>query len=575
MEGDPLKKGQARLSFYNYDAIGDSTLIPPASVPSCYNNETFKQFVDIEATSFSEKDEDEEDDGLTYRLYTQRYFVLLAFSLVTLMNGWIWITASPLVSLLAEYWNVPVSNVNNLSSVYLYAYIPFAGPALFLLRKYHLRFGLLSGAALNFIGSVIRLYGMRSYFVVYLGQLFCALAQTFTLALPPLLAGTWFGPDERATATSLGVIANQIGSAFGLGMTAFVQFEKSPNILNEEALNWYVILQMVLSLIALVMVMFWVEDRPLTPPSEAAAIAEWKKLQRTDSSAMALYGRGGRKISKSPSPLNSIPSSPQLSLGPSRSRSTSPNVKRSLNRINSLLRKNFERNYRKTLGLKLSGLNLDRIDPFHTLEFGESIRFFFRNSSGLWLTVAYGLTVGVFYSLATYLSQFVIPDFNGVEWSEGEAGYLGVIFIIVGLLGSLISGYILDKSHAFRGVSIALLVGCSLSQLLFLAFVRYKIVTAWLTKVATYISVSLLGIFLTGFISTGFEYGTAISYPADEGIVAGILNLAAQIGGWVLIIFGQGVKEVGWVLNFILLTSLLVSLAAVHFGVTATSRRPI
>eukprot|EP00978_Attheya_sp_CCMP212_P023834 scaffold73883_cov54-Attheya_sp.AAC.1 len=542
-----------------HDAQPSSQLLPKLLVPGRGNYESVQTNIggppsDLEEP-FLQTVDNNEDTDFKYRLYSQRWLVLIAFSSVTLMNGWMWISASPIASILAEYWSVSLAEVDALSSVFMYSYIPFSGPALYALHRYHLRFGLLCGAGFNFLGSAIRYCCMRSYLWFYVGQLVASLGQAFTLAIPPLLAGTWFGGDERATATSLGVIANNLGGAFGLGITVLVRFKKptsqeetenSDLRIDEKAWQNYVAIQMVLSLVALIMVIAWVGDRPRSPPSEAAAVAEWQKLQRTNSSMRALYGQDTNE--------NKL-------LWP---------------KLKSFIGLNSADNSRSVpYGLRTSGLNMSRPDPFHTLDFMESIKFFLREPSGWFLSASYGLTVGVFYAMATFLSQFVLTNTNGIEWTEEEAGYLGIVFIMVGLLGSIFSGYWLDKSHAFHGTSIALLVGATLSQVLFGVVVQCEMMPPWVTKVVIYTAVGLLGIFLAGFISVGFEYGTAISYPADEAAVAGILNVAAQLGGWIIVHIGGLLQDIGWTLNAILVALLALAWGLLQTGVTAGNRRPL
>ena len=57
--------------------------------------------------------------------------------------------------------------------------------------------------------------------MVFIGTFFCALGQCFTLATPPFIAGVWFGSKERGIATALGVLANQLGTALGLGASIY------------------------------------------------------------------------------------------------------------------------------------------------------------------------------------------------------------------------------------------------------------------------------------------------------------------------------------------------------------------
>ena len=65
-----------------------------------------------------------------YRVYFQRWVVLCAFSFLSFVNNWLWITWSPFTLPLAEYWGVPSAWVNDLSAVYMYVYIPLSFPAL-------------------------------------------------------------------------------------------------------------------------------------------------------------------------------------------------------------------------------------------------------------------------------------------------------------------------------------------------------------------------------------------------------------------------------------------------------------
>lgn len=48
-----------------------------------------------------------------------------------------------------------------------------------------------------------------------LGQTICAIAQAFTLSVPARLSALWFGSNEVALATSVGVFGNQLGAAIG------------------------------------------------------------------------------------------------------------------------------------------------------------------------------------------------------------------------------------------------------------------------------------------------------------------------------------------------------------------------
>lgn len=418
----------------------------------------------------------DEDEAVVIELSPDRWKVLCAFSLLTCMNSWMWITWSPIAPALISYWNVPSSSyVDGLSTVYMYVYIPLSFPALYGLHHYRFRIGVTVGAVLNFVGSILRYAGLQHFGWVYTGTVLCATAQTLTLAIPPLLSGLWFGSHERGLATSLGVLANQLGTALGLGCTIFIHLTSpTTGILKEDYLKHYIGLQMILSGVSLILVLVWIpSDKPPSPPSEAAATAA-------------------------------------------------------------------------------------------TPTYLASIQVYFASFTGLFLFIIYGLVVGIFYAIATFLTQWVVPPLR-----EEEAGYLGLGLVLVGLGGSFVAGELLDRtttSH-WKTISLVFLMGSTTGMFLFGHWFDNKEEEWSRCNYCLYAITGALGFFLTGFMSIGFEYGTAISYPADEAAIAGILNVAAQIGGWILIDWHTSPNQM-FVLSFL-------STLVFYFGVTAKSQRPV
>ena len=471
-----------------------------------------------------------------YRVYFQRWVVLCAFSFLSFVNNWLWITWSPFTLPLAEYWGVPSAWVNDLSAVYMYVYIPLSFPALYLLNVCKLRTGLLLGGGWNVVGAGMRYWGMSSYPWVYAGTVACAMCQTLTLAMPPLISTLWFPDQERGLSTSLGVLANQLGSAMGLGVTIFIPFgtttvkdtddtDETVGTLDTHQMERYLKLQMLLSGVSFLLILVLVRtDQPPTPPSEAAHRSH-----------------------------------PQ----PQQCESTFPVV-----------------------------------------SYWQSIHLLLSTASGLVLCVVYGLSLGVLYTLATFLAQVFsyAESLDGLgeddaSWTETEIGYLGGTLILAGVVGSLVSGEYLDRTQqqpqSHRSVSIVLLVGSLIAMVLF-AVSRAVLP---FDRCLAYLATGLLGCFLTGFISVGFEYGTAISYPADEAAVAGVMNVAAQIGGWALVAIGGRMMTMTLSVdpssitdrrsfddeqnimvsrfNYVMVGVLVVALVLLWTAVNAKSRRPI
>jgi MFS transporter, FLVCR family, feline leukemia virus subgroup C receptor-related protein len=417
-----------------------------------------------------------------YTVYFQRWIVLFVFSVLSFVNSWLWITWSPFTLQVANYWNVSSARVDDLSAVYMYVYIPLSFPALYSLHVYKLRIGLLLGGGLNLLGAVLKYWGMSSYPWVYTGTVVCAMCQTLTLAMPPLISTLWFPDQERGMATSLGVLANQLGAAMGLGITIFVPFrtivvqdasdssgEAAVTVMDSDQLKRYLRCQMFLSVFSFLLILVLVRsDQPPTPPSEAAH--------------------------------RSHPQQEHWN-------STAPT----------------------------------------TASYWQSIHLLLSTTSGSILCVVYGLTLGVLYTLATFLAQvfsYGPPSSQNAAWggdllwTEAEIGYLGATLILAGVIGAIVSGDYLDRtqqqSQSHRRVSIVLLVGSLVAMTLF----DFSRAVLPLHRCLAYLATGLVGCFITGFMSVGFEYGTAISYPADEAAVAGVMNVAAQIGGWILVAIG-------------------------------------
>jgi len=201
--------------------------------------------------------------------------VLFSFSILSMSSAWIWITWSPVASLAAQFWDVSLRQIDGLSAIYLYVYVPVSFLSMYLtVNCLGLQAGLLVGAAFNAVGAWLRYYYLSSYYGVYIGTVLCAVAQTFTLSTPPLIAGNWFGADERATATALGVLANQLGTAAGLGATIVIDFTDEEEALDTDTVQRYLLLQLYVALAGFVLVACFGGDKPKTPPSIASSMRD-------------------------------------------------------------------------------------------------------------------------------------------------------------------------------------------------------------------------------------------------------------------------------------------------------------
>lgn len=433
----------------------------------------------------------------SYNLYAQRWLVLLSFAVLSSSSSWFWISWSPIAASVAEYWNVSEGDVDALAGVYMYVYVPCSFLSLWLVVQYlHLSRGLLVGAMLNLAGAYIRYVGMNNYHHVYAGTLFCAMAQTFTLSVPPLLSTNWFGADERATATSLGVLANQFGTALGLGATSVVNFNSTDSTsLNVSALETYLGVQLGVAAIALLLVFTFVSsDGPPTPPSAAATMST--------TPALPMYKESG-KVATEETPLKN-------------------------ENVQLIERKRSYPSY------------------------FESIQIVFQES--LSFVIIFGLSVGVYYTIPAFLSQLV-------PFSPKECGWLGVLYQLSGVFGSFVSGVALDRYQHHRIICLILLGGAMASFIIFIFTSQY------------YVAVFGCGLCLAAGNAVGLELGTAMTYPASEAAVGGILECAAELGGFVLVTIGASLPFVGR--SFLCLLFGVIGCSLLLLGLTsAESKRP-
>lgn len=153
-------------------------------------------------------------------------------------------------------------------------------------------------------------------------------------------------------------------------------------------------------------------------------------------------------------------------------------------------------------------------------------------------------TVGVFYAISTLLNQIVLFHYPG---AEEDAGRIGLCIVVAGMMGSVCCGIVLDKTHRFKLVDretvetdrttltrlFPLHRETTLAVYVF-TMIGMFIYTFTLNNgyiVVVYLTSSLLGFFMTGYLPVGFEFAAELTYPEPEGTSSGLLNAGAQVFG--------------------------------------------
>ncbi|CAD6244045.1 GSCOCG00013220001-RA-CDS [Cotesia congregata] len=164
----------------------------------------------------------------------------------------------------------------------------------------------------------------------------------------------------------------------------------------------------------------------------------------------------------------------------------------------------------------------------------KPIKRLMTNKSYLILCNSYGLGVGVLNVVGTLLNQMFLIHFKN---GEEDAGRLGLLIIVMGMFGSVIFGFILDKTHKFKETTVTVYFLTLLGQILFAIAMWIEI------KWTVYLAATFLGFFLSGYLALGYEMCAEYTYPESESIATGILNIANNIYGIILVIISGKLME--------------------------------
>jgi len=152
----------------------------------------------------------------------------------------------------------------------------------------------------------------------------------------------------------------------------------------------------------------------------------------------------------------------------------------------------------------------------------DGLKDILRRKDFIWLLVIFFVGLGVFNAVSTWIEDIIRPR----GFSVSQAGTLGGLMVVGGIIGAVILPLISDKVHRRKPFIILALLGTAFG-LLGMTF-------------AAHYGFLLLSGFVFGFSllsagPIGFQYGAELTYPAPEGTSNGLLILAGQISGIIFI----------------------------------------
>jgi MFS family permease len=420
-------------------------------------------------------------------VYSRRWFILAMYGFISAFNSANWISFAAISSDAEAYFNMNTTAINFLSVIWCILYMPGSIWGDSLMEKYKLRTTLLVGAGLTFLGTLIRVAGVAmrdagtlsgpgAYALVFLGQSVAGLAQPIVVNLATAIGSDWFPLAERDTATTMASIFNPVGNAIGSILSpAFVtvslaQGQDDGDATSDEVngmLNLMVV-QSAMSFGAFLLAFFFFETRPPTPPSISTA----------------------RRIEK------------QKSLGQVAQRGSN---------------REMDGSARPPQGKGEGSTAVENSSVY------KNICLVLQNREFVYLTIAFGVGLGIINSVLTLTFQLIQP----FGYTSSDAGLFGFMLIISGLVGSMIMAYMLETTRAYATcfkigflvcIGGAVLLECMLYSNNFPALA---------------VAFSTLGFCVVPLFPCTLENSAECTYPLPEEIGVGVLlsigNLSSTI----------------------------------------------
>ncbi|KAH8025993.1 hypothetical protein HPB51_015342 [Rhipicephalus microplus] len=220
---------------------------------------------------------------ITVDVTPRRYWILLTFCTLSMLNAFQWIQYSIIASVIKDHYGVSDTVISWTSLLYLIGYMTLAFPSAWILDNMGLRITVLIGAVGTALGACIKTFAVKpgQFTLVLVGQAFPAFAQAFILGVPPRLSSAWFKYEELSTACSMGVLGNNLGIALG--------FVIPPNVVHVENVETSLLYLCgsvgLASCVCFVVILLAFDDKPKKPPSFSEMLNRSRQRRQSFSAA--------------------------------------------------------------------------------------------------------------------------------------------------------------------------------------------------------------------------------------------------------------------------------------------------
>ncbi|KAK3923194.1 putative MFS-type transporter [Frankliniella fusca] len=417
------------------------------------------------------------------RVLRRRWVMLALFSVTSMANAAHWIMYAIIANIATRYYGVSDMAINWTSIVFMAAYVPLVFPASWIIERQGLRVAVLLGCSLMCAGSWLKVVSAAPdrFDIAFIGQTVVGVAQMFTLGVPGRLAAVWFGAKEVSFACAVGVFGNQLGIALGfLIPPAMVGDHEDLEKITADLKVLYYVFAAVPTVVLVLLVLFF-EKRPPVPPSLAQAALLKQELHLGNGhqakAAAASQGEDGAG----------------------------------------------------------AGAGAGKGKAARDSHYARTIKQLLTNPSYVLLILGYGMNVGTFYAVSTLLNQIILAKFPIAEYPSAieDAGRVGLTMVLMGVLGSIAGGLVLDTWHKFKETTIVIYI------LAVLGMVAFTFSVSSGNMVLVYVTAGFLGFCTTGYVPVGYEFGAELTYPHSESTSVGLLNAAGESIG-IILVLGAG-----------------------------------
>ncbi|KAK7575863.1 hypothetical protein V9T40_012149 [Parthenolecanium corni] len=149
----------------------------------------------------------------------------------------------------------------------------------------------------------------------------------------------------------------------------------------------------------------------------------------------------------------------------------------------------------------------------------------FRSKSSIKMILTYGINNACFNTYVMLFNDIFIKQFKGIDNVNDHIGVLGALIMISGIVGSVIIGYLLDRTHLYKATTLVSYFFSSLAAL----FNAFAFQSQNLDLV--YLSNILIGFCQIGYYSIAIQFCIETMYPLSEGFSSSLLLLGSHILG--------------------------------------------